>query len=326
MLLRLMGKAPEIGLFTVTERQFTQVPGVFAPRQAVVEGSGTRFEHRTSVNSLGFRGAEVTREKAFGEIRVLHVGDSFTWGHNVPDDSTTPAALERQLTARCGTASVINAGLSGSTIAGQDQMILRGLALAPDLVLLMYHENDIDELIHSRIWEQLAENRRLKSRFPVSVAYPILRRTATWNLLQQVRRSRAPYIPQSAAAGLATVDSAGALTAEILGARAEYRSRLTAIRDSLATLGVPFVYSLFPHPTSVRTGVGARDYAWAAGNARSLGIPTFDLLDTLAASGRRVEDLYLLPEDYHPSPAGHALAAAYLAPRLAAQLRNLRCG
>jgi len=324
--LRILRIAPDSGLFTVTEAQFARIPGIFSPGQVVVEAPGTRFEHVTTIDSLGFRGAAVSRSKPVEELRVLHVGDSFTWGHNVPDDSTTPAALERQLAAACGPTRVINAGLSGSTIAGQDEMILRGTVLAPDLILLTYHENDIDEMIHSRIWDQLAENRRLKSRFPVSVAYPLLRRTAIWNLMQQIRRSRTVYVPQSAEANLGPDDTTGGPSTEVRAARDEYRERLTAIRDSLATLRIPFVYSLFPHPTSVRTGSGARDYAWAAENARSLSIPTFDLLDTLRTSGRGVEELYLLPEDYHPSPAGHALAATYLAPRLAAQLRNLRCG
>jgi lysophospholipase L1-like esterase len=325
LVLRRFGHAPDPGLFTVTERQFARIPGIFAPNQRVTEAKGTRFEHTTRINSLGYRGAELTRERPSGHGRVLLVGDSFTWGHNVPDDSTTPAALQRQLSAACGPTQVINAGLSGSTIAGQDEMVLRGLALAPDLVLLTYHENDIDELMYSRIWEQLAENRRLKSRFPVSVAYPLLRRTAIWNLLQQIRRARAPYVPQSAGAGLAALDTAIGPSAGVLEAREEYRTRLTAIRDSLAARGIPLVYSLFPHPSSVRAGAGARDYAWAAENARALGIPTLDLLDTLRLAGTGVEELYLLPEDYHPSAAGHTLAAAFLAPRLTALLPRWRC-
>jgi hypothetical protein len=325
VILHLSGMAPDPGLFTVTERQFARVPGIFAPNQSVTEAEGSRFEHPVRINALGYRGAELSPERPPDELRVLLVGDSFVWGHNVQDDSTTPAALERELARACGPSRVINAGLSGSTIAGQDEMLRRGLVLAPSIVLLSYHENDIDELIHSRIWEQLAENRRLKSRFPVSVFYPMLRSTATWNLLQQIRRARAPYAPQSAGEAPASRDSTALPSAAVVAAREEYRVRLSAIKDSLAARGIPLAYTLFPHPTSVRSGAGARDYAWAAENARAMGITTLDLLDTLRSSGRSVEELYLLPEDYHPSPAGHSVAAAFLAPRLLSLLPQWQC-
>lgn len=324
-LLQLTGRAPDPGLFTVTAREYARVPGIFAPGQVVTEAAGTRFEHTTRINALGYRGSEIPTSPGAEELRVLHVGDSFTWGHNVADDSTTPAALQRQLAALCGLALVINAGLPGSTIAGQDEMVRRGLVLGPDLVLLTYHENDIDELIHSRVWEQLAENRRVKSRFPVSLVYPVVRSTAIWNLLQRVRRSRVPYVPQSADLAPAAADTGIALSSAVISARTEYRERLIAVRDTLAARGVPFAYALFPHPNSVRVGRGARDYAWARENAQDLGLLTLDLLDTLQQSGEPLDELFLLPEDYHPSPRGHAVAAAYLAPRLLSKLPAGAC-
>ena len=161
--IHLVGLAPPVGLFTVSAQEYARVPGIFSPNQRVTEGTGTRFVHATRIDSLGYRGPDFPRIKDDGEFRILYVGDSFTYGHNVADDETLPARLETQLSTVCAEARVINAGLSGSTIVGQDEMALRGLTVAPDLVVLMYHENDIDELIGSRIWSDLAENRRIKS-------------------------------------------------------------------------------------------------------------------------------------------------------------------
>jgi lysophospholipase L1-like esterase len=133
----------------VTEQEFRRVPGIFQPNQRVEQQQGTEFAHVATIDSLGYRGEHLPRAKPPGEFRVLFAGDSFTWGHNVGDDETLPAQLEARLGEACGAARVVNAGLSGSTILGQGELIRRGLAIDPDVVVLMFHENDIDELVRS---------------------------------------------------------------------------------------------------------------------------------------------------------------------------------
>jgi lysophospholipase L1-like esterase len=305
VLLHVSGMAPPVGLFTVSAQEFATVPGIFIPNQSVTEGVGSRFEHVTRINSLGYRGPDFARRKADGEFRILYVGDSFTYGHNVADHETLPAQLEARLSTRCGAARVINAGLSGSTIVGQDEMALRGLAVAPDLVVLMYHENDINELMGPRIWSGLAENRRIKSQFPVSVIYRFLRRSAIWNLALDVRRSVISNPVQSWVRPSEQQEPAAAVE----DARREYGAHLAALADTLRTRKVPFVFALFPHPESARAGRGGRDYDAIRATAERLGLPTVDFLETLSRSGMRVEDTFLLPEDYHPSAKGFEIAA-----------------
>lgn len=313
--LRLTGLAPDPGIFTVTEAEFRRIPGIFAPGQEVVEARGTRFEHRTTINSLGYRGAELPRTPPQGEFRVFFAGDSFTWGHNVGDHETLPARLEERLAERCpGGTRVINAGLSGSTILAQAAMVERGLVLEPDQVVVMFHENDIDELMYTRMWELLAVNRRAKSRFPLSLVYPWARHTALWNLAlsaTQSRRINAAVLqdPDTPAPG-AAVDGARAAALD------EYARRGRAMKERLEQLGIPLLYVTFPHPESVRRGEGGDDYRWALEWARSEGIATVDLLGPFLESGIPVEEAYLVPEDYHPSPGGHALAAGILADAL----------
>jgi lysophospholipase L1-like esterase len=328
---RLLGAAPSPGLFTMTTREYERLPGIFSPGQRVVEAAGTRFEHETRIDSLGYRGSDFPRAKPAGERRVLYAGDSFTYGHNVGDAETLPAQLERMLSEACGPARVINAGVSGTAIAGQDEMIRRGLPLDPDLVVLMYHENDIDELAFSRIWDQLAENRRIKSRFPVSVVYHLLRNSALWNLAQDVRRRLRDHPPQSAEWRADEGREEGPAVADadapaIVAARAEYAERLRALRDTLGARGIPFVFVLYPHPGSVRDGHGARDYDWIRATAEGLGVPVVDLLPPLRGSGVALETLYLLPDDYHPAPAGFAVAARTVLDSIRVRVPTIACG
>jgi lysophospholipase L1-like esterase len=317
--LRAFHLTPEPGLFTVTERQFRQIPGIFGPDQLVHLQAGTRFAHVVTINSLGYRGADFPRARPDGEFRVLFAGDSFTFGHNVQDDETLPAQLEQRLRMTCGPATVVNAGLSGSTILTQEQMVLRGLAVDPNLVIVMFHENDIDELIHLRMWEQLERNRKVKSRFPVSVVYPLLRGTATWNLALHVRRTRAQPADQEAAQYVDT--PAHVRTAALL----EYRNHLQAVSAALAAKGIPFILAAFPHPESVAARRGGEDYVWVLETAVDIGIPTIDLLQPVLESGVPMEEAYLVPEDYHPSPAGHAIAADFIAASILRRARS-SCG
>jgi lysophospholipase L1-like esterase len=305
VLIHLVGWAPPVGLFTVSAQEYARVPGIFSPNQRVTEGTGTRFMHTTRIDSLGYRGADISRRKAAGEFRILYVGDSFTYGHNVADGETLPAQLEATLKTVCRAPRVINAGLSGSTIVGQDVMAFRGLTMAPDLVVLMYHENDIDELTGPRIWDGLAENRRIKSRFPVSIVYRVLRRSAIWNLALDLRRSMVPH--QVRNWERPRDDQATASAVEV--AQREYSDHLAALADTLRVRTVPFVFALFPHPESARAGRGGRDYDRIRASAERIGLPTIDFLDALGRADMRVEDLFLLPEDYHPSARGYAVAA-----------------
>ncbi len=305
--LRVAGFGPDVGLFTVTEQEFRDIPGMFGPNQHRVEARGSDFQHEVTINNLGYRGTERVPEEAAGEIRILFVGDSFTWGHNVSDGETLPAQLESSLRASCGPVTVLNAGISGTSILAHEAMVERGMAVEPDLVFLMYHENDIGELIDERMWERLAANRQTKSRFPVSFLYPLVRSSALWQLAQNARRRvqmagpvEPPHTPPTSSA---TPDE------PVLRARQEYAARLEHVRDLLGRRGVPFGFVAFPHPESVSGGSGGRDYDWVLGVAEDMGIITLDLLPVIRGAGAPVEALFLVPEDYHPSPEGYAVAA-----------------
>jgi hypothetical protein len=95
-------------------------------------------------NAAGVRGTrEYTKERggAGGALRVVALGDSFTFGECVSDEETFAARLEQ----RIAPGEVLNFAVHGY---GHDQMLLRlrrdALAYRPDVVLLGFYTPDLE--------------------------------------------------------------------------------------------------------------------------------------------------------------------------------------
>lgn len=86
--------------------------------------------------------------------RILVIGDSFAFGWGVEDHETFSARLAQQLVPPPGAAriEVLNAGVAGWS-ADHYRIFLeaRGLALEPDLILVVPSENDLSDLAASRM-------------------------------------------------------------------------------------------------------------------------------------------------------------------------------
>lgn len=306
--LRLSGVVSASGVHTVTEAEYRRVPGLWGPGQRVVSREKPELPYEVTINELGYRGEDFPREKPAGEYRILMLGDSGTFGDFVDDAQTLPAALEAQLVAMCpGPVRVINAGVGGTTVVTALHMAERALGLSPDLAVLVFSENDIQNMAGVPQWEVLARNRALKSRFPLGWVYPTVRSMALWHLALRVRgnlRARREVEranPSSTGAG----PSSG-----IEPLRARYRITLTALRDTLVSRGVPLVFAVYPSHRTVEGTESEEQVRWAASMADSLSLPTIDLLTPLRATGLAMEVLYLLPRDGHASPLGYRHAAS----------------
>jgi hypothetical protein len=336
--LRLLDLAPTSSVITVDAHQFERIPGIFAPNQRLVDNRLPELPHHVSIDSLGFRGPHFPRQKPAGELRVVMAGDSFTYGDGVHNWQTIPAYLEQALHGYCPRVRVINAGLPGAAILDELQMIRRAFPLEPDVIVLLFTENDETQMAEDSYWEGLAVNREAKSRFPLSVVYPVLRRTALWNLALEVRarlRARqtqaniveaaeaapvaAPGAPRPEAVAPASdsaVDPSGTVDDARAALRSTYLQALRTVRDTLARFENNFVFASFPMHTTITDSARHQDAAWAATGARTLGINAIDLTPALAATRLPAESLYLLPHDGHASAQGHAVAAAALADHL----------
>ncbi len=102
------------------------------------------FTISISQNSSGFRDRERTRDKRPGSMRILCLGDSFTWGWGVEEPAIYTRVLERALEGGDTQIEVANAGVGGYST---DQLLIylreEALEYSPDLVLYQAARNDI---------------------------------------------------------------------------------------------------------------------------------------------------------------------------------------
>ena len=101
-----------------------------------------------STNAFGFRDREIER-KQDGELRILLLGDSITFGYGVSDEETYGRKLESILTSELGRkVRTVNAGMGGfNTVQEAAFLENQAAAIDPDVVSLLYLPNDIDSNI-----------------------------------------------------------------------------------------------------------------------------------------------------------------------------------
>ncbi len=108
----------------------------------------TRYgDVRVTFNERGLRDRPIL-PKVSGEYRILALGDSVTFGWGVDQDKIFPVRLESLLEPRLRRpVRVINSGVGGyNTVQELTYFKQEGITLQPDLVILTYVQNDIEEL------------------------------------------------------------------------------------------------------------------------------------------------------------------------------------
>jgi hypothetical protein len=109
---------------------------------------GTYYGAPVRINSLGMRDREIPAKEA-GEFRVLVMGDSVPFGIGVRFEDSIPHQIEQILngSAEPGRSyRTLNMGVP-SYNTEQEMIQLRdlGLSLAPDLAILIFSQNDIEQ-------------------------------------------------------------------------------------------------------------------------------------------------------------------------------------
>jgi lysophospholipase L1-like esterase len=159
---------------------YTLNPGFQSPESS---------RHQVSINSAGFRGADVPVEKPEGELRIACFGGSSTFGAGPTRDSKTwPAQVERLLGERFPDRSirVLNFGTpSWTSFESQTCLAIRALSYEPDVVLIYHAVNDTwsalgpDPQPDNRHTRKVWSNERkhpIDSALEWSMAYRIWRR------------------------------------------------------------------------------------------------------------------------------------------------------
>lgn len=308
-------------------------------------------------NSAGLRNMEEIDENE-DVFRVLVIGDSFTYGLYVHNQETYPARLEEYLNANLRTeVQVLNAGVPGYTISDElDYLKDKGLALAPDLVVLGIYTNDIFDL-YPPVRELFGRDVVLQTTQPLMavdeepqwVAF-LRENVALYTLLRNLRQqyqdsqvenavNRVTPIIEGLEERYRDLTFNNPDSPEYAYEWAEYARLLEEMALLLEEQDIPFAMILFPDLAQLpdRGGLSTHPQTVLAELAADRDIPFLDMLPVYREYGD-IQSLYLMhynkkaevdpnaPDaavapymgDGHPSPHGHLLAARTLADMLIA--------
>ena len=322
LVLRVTQIVPARTLEYVTPAMWNEIPGPLWPGQGFTDRFKRSLPYTISVNELGFRGPEAHAEKSPGTIRVLCLGDSYTFGAYVDDTETWPVQLERALDGRLPGQPVeaINTGISGFTIVDELAFLKEhGLDLDPDIVVLAFVLNDLADLTRgtsSREVLRLSIEENYASLFgPLKKA---LRQTATYNglflLKAGIRKMRGndPTLQQVDIRHLLDPDF-DAQTLELFDL---YESHLLEMKRVLDENSIHLVLMIFPYWEQIARGATDATQNRLKAMADSLGIPVVDLLPVYRRLDPEGKGFFHMPVDHHPSASGYSAAADVLATRL----------
>ncbi len=258
--------------------------------------AGATLTYRT--NALGWRSSPLEVEKQPQSFRILGLGDSNTFGTGVREEHLFLSRLREALESDApGRYEVWNLGVMGYNTAQEVALLRRfGLALAPDLVLLVYALNDAETALPPGFMSALGLDPPPDERPRASPSLLLDHLRARWHGRELQRRTirltQAAYRDDSP--GFSQVQD--------------------SLREAAALArrhGFALVVVIFPILWQLDA-----DYPFAEAHnrvrasAERLGLPVLDLLD--AFRGRDGEALWVHPSNQHPNEQGHAIAAEAL--------------
>lgn len=261
------------------------------------------------LNREGLRDDEIAAVKPAGEVRILLLGDSFTFGLGVLDRSATFAdRLEAGLNARppdprASHYDVLNAGLPGSLTARWVEVSETiGLRYRPDLVLAIFFLRDGTNLfVQGDFLDPVRREMETWERRSV-----LARASALWRFWGRLAAKR-----RYARAYVAAFEEAYREEGEEAAEWQRARENLLALQERWTARGVAFRLVVFPVLFSL-----GRDYPFEGicetivSFANEHGIPVLSLLPALRTHD--ASELWISPLDPHPNPRCHALVATEL--------------
>ncbi|MFQ5718668.1 MAG: SGNH/GDSL hydrolase family protein [Acidobacteriota bacterium] len=263
-------------------------------------------------NSLGLRGTEPAASQGASGFRILFVGDSVTYGHNVADDQTVPWHLQEELRRRTGrNVEVVNAGVPGYSTFQEVVAIRRyGQILQPDLVLVGFCLNDVTERYTSLAAFGGPRYFMLDVDTAVGLSWP----RRAW-LASAIREGGIRLLRGAARRGEGYRLRALWESPDDPRIREAWRTTLSEI-DAAAVetsrLGVPVAVVIYPHARQVERDAGLETpQRTLVEHLDRRHVPELDLLPALRTSSLRMEQLFL--DVTHLSVRGTEVAARRIA-------------
>jgi lysophospholipase L1-like esterase len=248
------------------------------------------------INEHGFRGSGFPTQKPEGGLRLMLLGDSFTFGEGVRLEDTFAVQLQGQLREERPELEVLNLGVSSWNT--QDEYIYLnrlGHKFEPDLVVVVFVLNDAAYSGGLDLWEDFRKRYEaiglLKRSYLASYVYSAVAREISGRRYVESLVGSALDEPTLWKIGLGMLSRMDGISQK-LGAR-------------FAVVIFPFMYQLdhrYPF---------APLHELVRKHCESEGIPVLDLLE--AFRGQDYLDLWVHPSDQHPNEIGHAIAARAMA-------------
>jgi len=251
-------------------------------------------------NSEGWRDSEHQTEKLIDDVRILGLGDSYTFGQGVKREHLFLTHLESLLGEKLDGRHVetINTGQPGYNTAMEKQLLnRRGLDYDPDVVLLSFVPNDVEPDIY-------ADRPKVEFFEEFTTSYAdqdwMSEHSELWMLIRRnVQRYSAgnSYLQKSIDSYLSEPEKWN-----------RCRDALTGIRDLCQQNDCKLAVAIFPFFVNLN---GDYPFQPIHDHVRSFcdeaGIPVVDLRDSF----REFEgpELWVHPTDQHPNEQAHKIAA-----------------
>ena len=275
----------------------------------MVPGTRTEMGATVTVNSLGFRGEEVTVNKPTGIRRVVVLGDSTVYGHGVEDDETFSAQLSERLGP---SVQVLNLGTPGySTAQSINLMTMRGWRLQPDAVIVanLWSDNNFDSFVD----KTLLSERHDAARTPFPSAAKLLQSSALYRWLDWHLRlaDRAGEV-ETVGWMLGRTPTGGHRRVSVN----DYAANLQALAAEAKARNAEVAFLAFANAVDLGDDTDGA-IAWPLYRevmqavAKRVGAPFLPVKDAFVNSGN--DHLTLFLDEMHPTPVGHAIIADTLA-------------
>jgi lysophospholipase L1-like esterase len=287
------------------------------------------------INTDGFRGAEVPRNREPGEVRILSLGESTTFGFGLKWTETYSHLLELLLREAGYNVRVLNAATRGwTTYQSARYLELRIEMLRPDIVLFYHELNDfLPTTVRGISFRGAGLTDSQVVRMLRGWANRLIERSRfmTWLRLAIVRRQALPVLRKAAIDNRQDLLNVGLLPyLELpdvpLGhpkpwmenphhlVRVPDREREDLLRGVIDTTRRHGAQLLFLHPVYP---VSKRHVCLQTRLAEKENVPLIDLEDVIlkdaVAAGRQKSD-YFFPKDiFHANLMGHATIARAVA-------------
>jgi lysophospholipase L1-like esterase len=263
-------------------------------------------------NVLGLRGRSYLYAKSSNTRRVLILGDSFTFGQGVADDSAVfPALLERELAAelaaRGQAIEVLNGGIPGSQTSHWVDLLagVKG-EFQPDVILIVFFLRDGTRTtsmtdFFGPIRDRIVTRNRSSALYQGSYLYRLMRDMMDRSTIaaSYTKALNDGYFGTGAQTGEWRIAQQNILRIAAVG------------RESGARVGLV----IFPVLAELN-----KDYPFQAicdelmAFGRTNGIETLDLLP--AFIGKNGPELWVSAQDQHPNAVAHRIAADAMRPFL----------